>query len=1220
MRRLLAVLVSLVVGALVAPQPPAGAASTLNGHPIAVDSSGRIIPWTSDPQRGFGEVVSLAWDYLQRRVPTDPGTGKPAYFSQSYLNPDTQGMAGWPHNPAGLYAMLVESALGYYAYSGDFGPVSVAESVARWQIEHGLTAANAAWASVPYASGDAGSLTYGGASYGNTSGVGDGQGYIEPDKVGQLGYAWMQLFDQTGDARYRDAAIAAANALAGHVRSGTSTQSPWPFRVQAATGAVREDYCANVIDPIRLFDALLTNGLGDTAAYQRARTMAWSWLMTYPMTNNVWANYFEDVPVQGDLSNVTQMNALMTARYLLDHSEADPNWEGHVRGIIDWVERTFGETAYGAEVIREQMAFPHVMGSHTSRYASVNALLYAKTGDLVAKDKAYYSLNWATYMARSDGVVIDGPTVNNQWFTDGYGDYVRHFMTALRAVPEWSPAGETHLTGSTSQVVSIAYGTADVSYSTKPGSGTESLRLAFQPGQVTVGGVALQQRTDLTQEGWTYDQASGVLRVRRDSPGDVRVSGSGSGGANALPTVTLTTPATGTTAAVGQSVSLAATAGDTDGSVARVTFYVDSTVVGADTSAPYTATWTPSAAGTYGVWATATDNQGATATSAVATIVVGSGSPPSGGLPVPWQSSDVGPVGVKGSASYTNGSFTLQGSGVDIWDNADSFRFVYQPMTADGQIVARVASVENSDEWAVGGVMIRADLSPGSPHVTASLTARHGVAETFRTRAGGWSDYVFGGDAAAGVWLRLVRSGDLVIASRSADGTAWTEFARTSIPLGSSPFVGLAMTSHVNTYLATDSFDHVNVTVTPSQIDPAPDTSPPTLTNLQLGSVGQNGATVTWSTDEPADSQVEYGSSSSYGMATARNTTLSSTHTVVISGLDASATYHFRAVSRDGSGNVGYSADQTFTTPDPVDGTAPSQPAGLTATVIGGPAVSLTWQPSTDDVGVTSYTVLRDGVEWGRVTDSAFVDADVAQGSTYSYAVIAWDAAGNPSAPSQPVSVSIAPSSSGTPVLDTVVSSQPGWARWAVQTAPLTTSGPDELLVAFVAADGPLGTQAVRTVSGGGLAWQLQRRENTQYGTAEIWTAVASAPLSRVTVRAELSASPYQALITTAAFKDARLGAVSGAGGAGSHPETTVVSTGSGSMVWGVGCDWDGAIHIVPGSGQELVTEYLASAPATFWVQRLQGTTSASGDAVRLWDEAPTTHRWNFASVEIAGR
>nr|WP_281720726.1 hypothetical protein [Nitrosomonas nitrosa] len=500
------------------------APATINGHDVVLDGSGKIIPWTPDPTQGYDHVMSLAWNYLVDSVPNDNQNGKPAYYSHSYMNPDTQEAVDWPHNPAGLYSMLIESALKYYGYSGDTLPVRIAENVATAMISNGMTPEGANWPKVPYASGDAGSLTYRGAVYGDSSGVGDGVGVIEPDKVGEMGDAWLQLYRFGGNTDFRDAAIAAADALASHVRRGNSSQSPWPFRVHAGTGLVREDYCANVIGPIKLFDGLISLGLGNTEAYQAARQTAWNWLMAYPMKNNIWSNYFEDVPIQPDTNNFNQYSAMMTARYLLEHPELDADWERHVRGSISWVEVNFAISVYGANTIREQRSFAYPMGSHTARYASVNALMYEKTGDTVAKEKAYRALNWATYMARPNGVVIDGPEVNNQWFTDGYGDYIRHFITSLGAVPAWAPDGQSHLVRSRSIVNNLDYSLLEITYSTADAASTEILRTNFIPASVVVDGQELSQRTDLTQAGWTFDPVQSVLQIRHDTGTNVKIT------------------------------------------------------------------------------------------------------------------------------------------------------------------------------------------------------------------------------------------------------------------------------------------------------------------------------------------------------------------------------------------------------------------------------------------------------------------------------------------------------------------------------------------------------------------------------------------------------------------------------------------------------------------------------------------------------------------------
>jgi hypothetical protein len=481
---------------------------TLNTHTIFAYPAGKIVPWTPNPSDGYNTVVTLAWNYLLNSVPNDPLTGKPAYYSRSYLDPNTQQVVNWDHNPAGLYSMLIESGLKYYAYTGNANVMQLAIDVANWHLDHGMTLPTDSWANVPYSEGPYGSLTYNGA---NTA---DGVGNLEPDKIGELGYGMLQLFKFNGDTRFRDAAIQFANVLAAKVRTGNQTQSPWPHRVRANNGSSVEDYGADVIGPISLFDGLIAAGLGNTAAYQTARTTAWNWMMTYPMQNNVWSQYFEDVGVEGNYnSNLNQYDAMMAARYLLEHPEFDVNWESHVRGLISWVENTFGQASFGATAIKEQQVFPWIMGSHTSRYASVNALLYEKTGDLVAKEKAYRSFNWATYMARSNGVVIDGPDVNNQWFSDGYGDYIRHFMTGMGAVPEWSPASQTHLVQSNSVIKSITYGANTLSYTTFNSSSTEVLHISYNPVSITVDGVELPHRSDLSQPGWTLDVATKTLKI-----------------------------------------------------------------------------------------------------------------------------------------------------------------------------------------------------------------------------------------------------------------------------------------------------------------------------------------------------------------------------------------------------------------------------------------------------------------------------------------------------------------------------------------------------------------------------------------------------------------------------------------------------------------------------------------------------------------------------------
>jgi hypothetical protein len=93
-----------------------------------------------------------------------------------------------------------------------------------------------------------------------------------------------------------------------------------------------------------------------------------------------------------------------------------------------------------------------------------------------------------------------------------------------------------------------------------------------------------------------------------------------------------------------------------------------------------------------------------------------------------------------------------------------------------------------------------------------------------------------------------------------------------------------------------------------------PDTTPPVISGVSASAITTNGATITWTTNEPSDSQVDYGTSTSYGNQTTLNTSLVTSHSQTISGLSAATTYNFRVNSRDAAGNLATSSGSTFTT------------------------------------------------------------------------------------------------------------------------------------------------------------------------------------------------------------------------------------------------------------------------------------------------------------------
>ena len=129
--------------------------------------------------------------------------------------------------------------------------------------------------------------------------------------------------------------------------------------------------------------------------------------------------------------------------------------------------------------------------------------------------------------------------------------------------------------------------------------------------------------------------------------------------------------------------------------------------------------------------------------------------------------------------------------------------------------MARISSVENTDSFAKGGLMIRETLTAGSRHVILDLKPNGGLEFMSRTATNGTTSVVSGGTTVAiPHWLKLVRSGNTFTASRSSDGINWTVVGTTNVTMAANVNVGLAVTSHNDNVLNTSTFDNVSVTMT----------------------------------------------------------------------------------------------------------------------------------------------------------------------------------------------------------------------------------------------------------------------------------------------------------------------------------------------------------------------------------------------------------------------
>jgi hypothetical protein len=180
-------------------------------------------------------------------------------------------------------------------------------------------------------------------------------------------------------------------------------------------------------------------------------------------------------------------------------------------------------------------------------------------------------------------------------------------------------------------------------------------------------------------------------------------------------------------------------------------------------------------------------------------------------LPEPWRSQDIGAVGQPGSATHTDGMFTVSGSGADVWGTADAFHFVYRPLAGDGTIVAEVASIVGSQAWTKMGVMIRASTSASAAHAFMLVSRGKGLAFQRRTANGASSTHTSGGAGTAPRWVKLTRAGTTITAYASIDGQAWTRVGSDTFAMPADVLVGIAAHSHDTTRLATAVFDHVVV-------------------------------------------------------------------------------------------------------------------------------------------------------------------------------------------------------------------------------------------------------------------------------------------------------------------------------------------------------------------------------------------------------------------------
>lgn len=502
-------------------------------HPIQTDKSGKIIPWyNEDPGKSYSHTIGLVWNFwdtMRRDM-----NGLPYYMNHQVWNAafdDPRGLGG------DQFAMALSSWRLYYAYTGNERVKENMFFIADYYLTHGFSPPSALWPNIPFPYN---TIIYSGLYDGDMR---IGQGFAQPDKAGSFGLELVHLYKIRENRIYLDAAVRIANTLVAHIKAGDLNYSPLPFKVQVNTGQLgmlrNHDFTGGAIDTagytsnwaptMQLLLDLSELKEGNTQAYRQAFSTLLNWMKAVPMKENKWGPFFEDV----DWWSETQINAMTFARFIMEHRNYFPDWKNDVQKIITWVHRNFANEKwkkYGVVVTNEQTVYQTPANSHSSRQAADELLFVSLTGDSSLFENAVRELNWATYMVDFDGK--NRFPQDEPWLTDGYGDYVRHYLRAMDAIPQLTAPGENHIISSTSVVQQADYegflkkfiflnfdkedsGKVKLFYRTYEPAGVEKIRLDKKPSSVLVDERQLEEKKSGEYFEWLPLKEGGLLTVHR---------------------------------------------------------------------------------------------------------------------------------------------------------------------------------------------------------------------------------------------------------------------------------------------------------------------------------------------------------------------------------------------------------------------------------------------------------------------------------------------------------------------------------------------------------------------------------------------------------------------------------------------------------------------------------------------------------------------------------
>jgi chitodextrinase len=533
---------------------------------------------------------------------------------------------------------------------------------------------------------------------------------------------------------------------------------------------------------------------------------------------------------------------------------------------------------------------------------------------------------------------------------------------------------------------------------------------------------------------------------------------------------------------VSSSVSVTASASDNVG-VAGVQFKLDGANLGTEvTSSPYTTSWNTSTAtnGTHSITAVARDAAGNSTTSAAVSVTVNNTAAVLLGSQTIQATADSNSAGEAEGFKFTataTGTAAQMKFYVDTGNAATALKLgIYTnngthpgTLLASGSITSPVSAAWNTVTMSAGANLVSgtvywiAILGTGgqlnyrdasgtncsedaSPLGVSALptTWVSGAAwsscniSAYVTASGGASDTTAPTTSITSPTAGATIGGTATVSATASDNVGVTKVelyvdGTLNSTLTSSPYnfslntTTLTNATHSLTTKAYDAAGNVGtsaaVSVTVFNDTTAPVTS--ITSPVNSATIGGNAAVSATATDNVGVTKVEL-----YADGALKSTLTTSPYnfTLATSGL-SNGSHTLTTKAYDAAGNIGTSTAVTVTVFN--DTTAPSVPAGLTATSAGMSAINLSWTASTDNVAVTGYRIRRGGTVLGTTTSTTYGDTGLASGTNYSYTVTAYDAAGNESAQST--------AASATTATDTVAPTTPTGLTQSGATATTAT-------------------------------------------------------------------------------------------------------------------------------------------------------------------------------------